>query len=100
MINNITGYDMIKIDTVFLDLDGTVSKSGESCMNGAKYMFDKIGHRQVEGAELNAFVGPTIKVHLSEEYGFSEADAADAYVFYREYYDGIGIFTIVKYKGT
>lgn len=99
MINNITGFDMSKIDTVFLDLDGTVSRSGTSCKNGVKYMFDKIGHRQVEGAELNAFVGPTIKVHLSEAYGFSEADAADAYVFYREYYDGIGIFESTMYDG-
>ncbi len=99
MINNITGFDIDKVDTVFLDLDGTVSKSGTSCKNGVKYMFDKIGHRAVSGAELNAFVGPTVKVHLSEVHGFSEAEAAAAYVYYREYYDGIGIFTSTMYDG-
>jgi len=99
MINNIAGFDMSKIDTVFLDLDGTVSKSGTSCMNGVKYMFDKIGHRQATKAELNAFIGPTVKVHLRGAYGFSEADAAAAYVYYREYYDGIGIFESTLYEG-
>ena len=78
MIKNITGFDIDKVDTVFLDLDGTVSKSGTSCKNGVKYMFDKIGHKPVSGAELNMFIGPTVKVHLREEYGFSEEDAAAA----------------------
>ncbi|MBT3319331.1 MAG: HAD hydrolase-like protein [Clostridia bacterium] len=99
MINNITGYDISKVDTVFLDLDGTVSKSGTSCKNGVKYMFDKIGYRKISETELNMFVGPTIKVHLREEYGFDEAQAAEAYVYYREYYDGIGIFESSMYDG-
>jgi phosphoglycolate phosphatase len=99
MINNITGYDISKVDTVFLDLDGTVSRSGTSCRNGVKYMFDKIGYRQISEIELNAFIGPTVKVHLREVHGFSEEDAAAAYVYYREYYDGIGIFESSMYDG-
>ena len=99
MIDNITGYDISNVDTVFLDLDGTVSKSGTSCKSGVKYMFEKIGYRKISEAELNMFVGPTIKVHLREEYDFSEQDAADAYVYYREYYDGIGIFESTMYDG-
>lgn len=99
MINNVTGIDISKMDTVFLDLDGTVSKSGTSCRNGVKYMFEKIGRKQIDGAELDAFIGPTVKVHLRESYGFSEQEAADAYVYYREYYDGIGIFESTLYDG-
>ncbi len=98
MIENLSGLDTGIINSVFLDLDGTVSQSGESCKNGVKYMFDKVGRRQPSEEELNAFVGPTVKVHLVEEYGFSEDEAAQAYVFYREYYDGIGIFESSMYE--
>lgn len=99
MIERLKGSETDKIDNVFLDLDGTVSKSGESCKNGVKYMFQKIGYRDISESELNGFVGPTIKVHLLDEYGFSEKDAAQAYLYYREYYDGIGIFESTLYEG-
>ncbi len=99
MINNITGFDIGKVDTVFLDLDGTVSKSGASCKNSVKYMFDKIGYRQVCEQELNAFVGPTVKVHLSEAHGFDKEEAEATYAHYREYYDNIGIYESTMYDG-
>ena len=99
MIENFSNLDAGIIDSIFLDLDGTVSESGESCKNGVKYMFGKIGLDQPSEEELNAFVGPTVKVHLVAEHGFSEDEAAHAYVFYREYYDGIGIFESTMYEG-
>ena len=99
MIENLSGLDVSIMDSIFLDLDGTVSESGESCKNGVKYMFDKIGMDKPGEEELNAFVGPTVKVHLVEEHGFSEEEAAHAYTFYREYYDGIGIFESSMYEG-
>lgn len=99
MIFNLNDTDMAGVKNVFLDLDGTISKSGESCKNGVKYMFDKIGFRQISEQELNAFVGPTVKAHLKEAYGFTQKDAEDAYVYYRDYYDGIGIFESRMYDG-
>jgi len=99
MIFNINEKDTSGVENVFLDLDGTVSKSGTSCKNGVKYMFKNIGFREISEEELNAFVGPTVKVHLQETYGFSKEDAEAAYVYYREYYDGIGIFESTLYDG-
>lgn len=99
MIRNLSGTDLCCIDSVFLDLDGTVSESGLSSMNGVKYMFDKIGFRQISNEELRAFVGPTVRVHLEQEYGFSKEEALAAYEYYREYYDGIGIFESTMYDG-
>ena len=68
-------------------------------MNGVKYMFDKIGFRQISDDELRAFVGPTVRVHLEQEYGFSKEEALAAYKYYRDYYDGIGIFESTMYDG-
>jgi len=99
MIQNITGKDISSLPHVFLDLDGTIAKSGDGCIGGVKYMFDQIGLKETCDERINAFVGPTIKVHLQQAYGFSAEDAASAYVHYREYYDNHGIFENQPYDG-
>ncbi|MGE5494683.1 MAG: HAD hydrolase-like protein [Burkholderiales bacterium] len=98
MIRNITGKNA-SYSKVFLDLDGTVTDSGPGCINGVRYMFDKIGYAENDENRIRGFMGPPVKRHLVREYGFSEEEAAAAYVHYREYYDNIGVYENYPYDG-
>lgn len=99
MIHNITGKDFSDVQNVFIDLDGTISKSGDGCINGVKYMFERIGYTDYDQTTIQSFVGPSVKVHLKDAYGFSQGEADKAYVYYREYYDAKGIFETSPYEG-
>ncbi len=98
MIRNITGKDA-SYRMVFLDLDGTVTDSGPGCINAVRYMFDKIGYTENDENRIRGFMGPPMKRHLVREFGFSEEEAAAAYVHYREYYDSKGVFENKPYDG-
>jgi phosphoglycolate phosphatase len=98
MIRNLTGKNA-RYESVFIDLDGTITDSGEGCINGIRYMFERIGYAENDEKRLRAFVGPPVKKHLVREYSFSEADAAYAYAFYREYYDDKGVYENSLYDG-
>ncbi|MGI5848838.1 MAG: HAD hydrolase-like protein [Christensenellales bacterium] len=98
MIQNLTGKSNI-YTAVFLDLDGTITESGIGCINGIKYMFEKIGFAQYSKEELSTFIGPPIIHHLMELYGFNEKDATKAYEFFKEYYHNQGIYESRLYDG-
>lgn len=98
MIRNLTGK-RAAYSSVFFDLDGTLTDSAKGCVNAVRYMFDSIGFTEHDEDKLRAFVGPPTRRHLVREYGFSEQKAAEAYVFYREYYDKKGIYENKPYDG-
>jgi phosphoglycolate phosphatase len=98
MIRNLNGKST-EYDMVFFDLDGTLTDSGEGCMNGVRYMFENIGYTDYDDKKLRGFVGPPTKHHLLNEYGFNEKKASEAYTFYREYYDSKGIYENKPYDG-
>jgi len=99
MIRNFSSKDSTKYEAVFFDLDGTIAESGTGCLNGVRYMLEKIGFEENDEAKLQAFVGPAVKMHLKEAYSFSDKQAAEAYVFYRDYYDSKGIYESCLYEG-
>lgn len=99
MIHNISGNDSGVYKAVFIDLDGTITESGEGCMNAVRYMFEKAGYEEHDETRIRAFVGPPIKLHLINAYGFSEEEAANIYAYYREYYLSKGIYESRLYDG-
>ena len=99
MIHNITGKDSSVYKAVFIDLDGTITESGEGCMNAVRYMFEKAGYEENDEVRIRAFVGPPIKMHLINAYGFPEEEAARIYAYYREYYLSKGIYESRLYDG-
>lgn len=98
MIRNITGKTG-NYKTIFIDLDGTITDSGEGCKNGIRHMFKCIGYSGYEESRLNEFVGPAVKKHLIGAYGFSQNEADEAYPFYREYLLNKGIYENRLYDG-
>ncbi len=99
MIENITGKDHASYQSVFIDLDGTITESGLGCMNAVRYMFEKIGYDENDESRIRSFVGPPIKRHLIQAFGFSEERAAETYAYYREYYLEKGIHESWLYAG-
>jgi len=98
MIRNLTGKEHA-YGSVFFDLDGTITASGEGCLNGVRYMFQRIGAAENDENRLKAFIGPSVKRHLQRYYGFSEQETENAYKYYREYYTTKGIFENRLYEG-
>ena len=99
MIYRLTNVDLSGAKAVFFDLDGTITESGEGCMRGIRYMFDKIGHPEPDEQRVRAFLGPPVKKHLMEHYGFCEEDALAAYAHYRAYYESTGLWENRLYDG-
>ncbi len=98
MIHNISGKDK-RYDTVFFDFDGTIAESGEGCINAVRHMFKNIGMEENDNKRLLAFIGPPIKQHLTQCYGFGEQQADEAYAFFSEYYRSKGVKECRLYPG-
>jgi phosphoglycolate phosphatase len=90
MIHNISGKDR-RYDTVFFDFDGTIADSGEGCVNAVRHMFSSIGMEENDEKRLLAFVGPPVKHHLKDCYGFDDQQAAEAYAHFSSYYRSKGL---------
>jgi len=90
MIHNISGKDRC-YDTVFFDFDGTIADSKEGCVNAVRHMFSSIGMEENDEKRLLAFVGPPVRHHLMECYGFDTEQAADAYAHFSAYYRSKGL---------
>ena len=88
----------MKFQNVFIDLDGTVARSGEGIKNALAYMFGKIGIKTPDDRELNKFIGPPIRT-LLKDYGITGQAVEDAYAFFREYYETKGIYEMEPYEG-
>jgi phosphoglycolate phosphatase len=62
-------------------------------------MFSKVGYEENDEERIRSFVGPPIKLHLINAFGFSEEHAAETYAYYREYYLSKGIYESWLYEG-
>ena len=86
-------------DTVFFDLDGTVTDPGVGITNSVAYALEKFGICLEENRTLNPFVGPPLLDSFRRFFGFSEHDALLAIDYYREYFRARGIFENEVYPG-
>ncbi len=85
--------------TLFFDLDGTLTESGEGIVNAAEYALKKFGIEVEDRGELYKFIGPPLLDTFMEVYGFDEAKARDAIIYYREYYGQKGKYENRPYDG-
>ncbi len=86
-------------DIIFLDLDGTITDSGDGIKNSAAYALNKFGIDVQDKNELNKFIGPPLVGSFRDLYGMSKEKADLAVVYYREYYAVKGIFENSLYDG-
>lgn len=98
MIHHISGKDRL-YDTVFMDFDGTIADTCEGILKAVTHMFSRIGMEEHDEKELYKFIGPPVKHHLMDYYGFDEQRAIDAYAYFREYYRETGLYESRLYPG-
>ena len=89
----------MKQNTIFFDLDGTLTESGPGIIKSVRYALAKYGIDEPDDAKLRRFIGPPLVYSFSTFYGFSQEEAVRAMAVYREYYAVKGIFENSVYKG-
>lgn len=86
-------------DTVFFDLDGTLTDPGEGITNSVAYALEKFGIEVADRSELYEFIGPPLIPTFMKRYGFSLEEARRGVELYREYFTDRGMFENRVYDG-
>ncbi len=84
--------------TIFFDLDGTLTDSAPGIINSIKYALKKYGI-EAEEERLRAFLGPPLIASFQKQFGFDHDKAVEAVKFYREYFTAGGMFENAVYPG-
>lgn len=83
---------MPRIETVILDLDGTLTDSAPGIINSIKYAVKKLNYRDMTISELRSCVGPPLAEHIMGILNISEAESLEFLKAYREYFALKGIY--------
>jgi phosphoglycolate phosphatase len=84
---------------ILFDLDGTITDSIEGITNAIVYARKKYDIEITDRSELQKFIGPPLVSSFKNFCGFSEEEAKEAIVYFREYYSTKGIFENTIFKG-
>lgn len=90
---------MRRFDTVFFDLDGTLTDPGPGITNSVRYALERFGISVGDRRELYRFIGPPLMDSFRTFYGFSHDAAAEAVRLYRVYFREAGMFENSVYPG-
>lgn len=72
---------------LFFDLDGTLTDSAPGILNGVRYALQKMGRAVEPASAYYRYIGPPLLWSFREYAAMSEAEAKQAQLLYREYYD-------------
>lgn len=86
-------------NTVFFDLDGTITDSSAGILNSVEYALKKYGAALPAREKLYFFIGPPLDASFAELLGITLTEAATLVKYYREYYRETGIFENLLYSG-
>lgn len=84
--------------TIFFDLDGTLIDPKGSITKSVQYALSKFGINE-ELEILVPFIGPPLNKSFEKYYGFTEEQAKQAVIYYREYFSTKGIQEAIIYEG-
>ena len=86
-------------DTVFFDLDGTLSDSAPGIINSIRYALEKAEYPPLTDEQLLSCVGPPLAAHLAYLVGVDMEEGKRLQSLYREYYSVKGIYENSLYDG-
>ncbi len=86
-------------NTVFFDLDGTITDPGEGITKAVQYALRYYGIEVADRTQLRKFIGPPLHNAFAEYYGFAPEQALEAVDKFREYYNVTGWCENVPYEG-
>lgn len=87
-------------NTVFFDLDGTLTNPANGITKSVEYALSKWNIKVDNRDDLRCFIGPPLLYSFKEYYGFSDIDAQKAVEYYREYFINGGMLDNVMYDKT
>ena len=90
---------MMKYQSIFFDLDGTLTDPAEGITNAIIFARKKWGLPCGPNSEYYSFIGPPMPQSFCDFWGMSEDDAARFLETYREYYSVTGLFENHVYPG-
>ena len=88
-----------KYSYVLFDLDGTVTDPEEGITKSVQYALQHFSIEVQKRRELYKFIGPPLKDSFMEFYGFTEQQAGEALLKYRERFEVTGWRENVVYDG-
>lgn len=88
-----------KYSYVLFDLDGTITDPEEGITKSVQYALQHFSIEVQERRELYKFIGPPLKDSFMEFYGFTEQQAGEALLKYRERFEVTGWRENVVYDG-
>lgn len=89
----------MRFETVFFDLDGTLTDPGLGITNSVMYALEKLGYAVPPRQELYRFIGPPLLDSFMNFYDMDEAKAEEAIRLYRERFSVTGKFENQVYPG-
>jgi len=90
---------MEKYNTIFFDLDGTLTDSKIGITKCAQYALAKFGIEIENISELEFFIGPPLKDTFLNHYKFDEKKTKKAIEFFRERFSTVGLYENEVYPG-
>lgn len=88
-----------RYNTIFFDLDGTLSDSALGIIRCLQYSLEKVGIMETEIEKLRCFIGPSLTETYMEGYKMNEQEAMRATAFYRERFEREGIKENAMFEG-
>lgn len=87
------------IDTVFFDLDGTLTDSRPGILAGMAHALTALGRATAPHEVPNSVIGPPLYDSFRGIYGYGDAEARRGVALYRAYYSEHGILENEVYAG-
>lgn len=86
-------------ENLLWDLDGTLTDPAVGITTAAQMALRRCGIEVDNRRGLYKFIGPPLMDSFRDFYGFTDAEAARACGYFREYYNVTGLFENVMYEG-
>lgn len=90
---------MLNYRYILLDLDGTITDPAEGITKSVEYALNHFGIRVEDRKALYPFIGPPLYDSFREFYNFTDGQAKEAIVKYRERFAETGIYENKLYEG-
>ncbi len=89
----------MRFDTLFFDLDGTLTDPAEGICGCARYALEKGGYPVGPKEDYYPWIGPPLELSFALRVGVSQEEARRLVGFYRERYSTVGLFENRVYAG-